>query len=71
MTIYENYQIKPSQHQPMSLIIVTDGRGGKIPACLEGMFTSVNIAKNAIDAYLTQKESDGKKSNKTVAKSGA
>ena len=69
MIIYRGYQIKPSQTHPACLIVVTDGKGGKIPAVLEGMYTHSNMAQRDIDLYLDNKElkeTDGKKSNKTV-----
>jgi NCAIR mutase (PurE)-related protein len=64
--IYEGYQVKPHNQHPKHYIVVTDGRGGKIPSMLEGMFTTPVLAKAAIDNYLTTKATDGKKSNKTV-----
>ena len=70
MIIYRGYQIKPSPLAPNSLIVVTDGKGGKIPSVLEGMYTHSNIAQRDIDLYLDNKElkeTDGKKSNKTVS----
>ena len=53
---YKGYQIKPSKTVPNHLIIVTAGRGGKIPAVLDGGFTSTNLAQRHIDAYLESKE---------------
>ena len=53
---YKGYQIKPNKHMPNQLIVVTAGRGGKIPSVLDGMFTSTSIAKTHIDAYLESKE---------------
>lgn len=70
MIIYRGYQIKPSPYIPTSLIVVTDGKGGKIPSVLDGMYTHGHIAKRDIDLYLDNKElkeADGKKSNKTVS----
>ena len=70
MIIYEGYQIKPQPQNPKTLVIVTDGRGGKIPACLEGLYTSVGVAKLAIDSYLPNKpvkDEDGR--TKTISKS--
>ena len=46
---YKGYQIKPSPLSPKSCIIVTSGRGGKIPDVMNGMFTSIGIAKSIID----------------------
>lgn len=69
MIIYRGYQIKPAPHAPNTLIVVTDGKGGKIPSVLDGMYTQSHLAKRDIDLYLDNKElkeTDGKKSNKTV-----
>jgi NCAIR mutase (PurE)-related protein len=57
--IHEGYQVKPHKEFPASSIIVTDGKGGKIPDMLSGMFTSPAIAMQTIDKYLeikTKKE---------------
>lgn len=56
MIIYKGYQIKPHKEIPSNYIIVTDGKGGKIPGVLEGLFTGTNLAKQHIDAYLDAKE---------------
>ncbi len=53
---YRGYQIKPHRELPNSLIVVTSGRGGKIPNALAGMFTSLGIAKREIDSYLEKRE---------------
>ena len=50
--IHEGYQVKPHKELPTSYIIVTDGKGGKIPNVLSGMFTSPTIAIATIDRYL-------------------
>jgi len=55
ITSYEGYDIKPHKEMPSSYIVVTSGKGGKIPVCLEGMFTSRAIAKEKIDVYLRSK----------------
>lgn len=56
ITEYKGYQIKPQKNMPSILIIVTAGKGGKIPAVLDSMFTKLEYAKSAIDSYLTSKE---------------
>jgi hypothetical protein len=56
MIIYKGFQIKPHKEFPATCIIVTDGKGGKIPNVLSGLFTSTGIAQNQIDSYLDQKE---------------
>lgn len=53
---YRGYQIKPQKDMPSILIVVTSGKGGKIPAVLDSMFTKPEYAKSAIDSYLTSKE---------------
>lgn len=52
---YEGYDIKPHKEIPTNYVVVTSGKGGKIPNCLEGLFTSRAIAKEKIDAYLRSK----------------
>ena len=52
---YLGYQIKPHKEYPSSYIVVTAGKGGKIPDVLSGMYTSTGIAKTAVDKYLASK----------------
>ena len=62
---YKDYQIKPNPLSPKSYLIVTSGRGGKIPDVMTGMFTSIGIAKQVIDSYIEKKEqTNGKKGSK-------
>ena len=64
--IHKGYQIKPHKETPTSYIIVTDGKGGKIPDCLSGLFTSTGIARKEIDSYVEIKEvKDAKKLDKS------
>lgn len=65
ITIHRGYQIKPHKEIPTNYIIVTDGKGGKIPEVMSGLFTTRAIAKDTIDKYLVSKESDGKTSTKS------
>ena len=58
MIEYEGYQIKPHKEFPSNVIIVTAGRGGKIPNVLDGLFTSGLVAKEAIDRYLENKKKE-------------
>lgn len=60
MIIYKGYQVKPHSIYPAHYIIVTDGKGGKIPDVLSGMFTKTDIATIAIDKYLETKASKDK-----------
>ena len=55
MKEFKGYYIKPDKNTPNSYVIVTSGRGGKIPAVLDGLFTSVQIGMNAVDKYLMGK----------------
>lgn len=52
---YKGFQVKPQTNMPAHYIIVTSGKGGKIPNIMQGLFTSVGIAKNTIDHYLASK----------------
>lgn len=52
---FEGYQIKPHKEVPTNYVVVTAGRGGKIPDVLDGVFTTPTIAKNAITNYITSK----------------
>lgn len=61
---YKGYQIKPDSKLPSNYIVVTAGRGGKIPAMLDSLFTTPSIAKETIDIYLAGKE-NGKASSES------
>ncbi len=56
MKEFKGYYIKPDKQFPNNCVIVTAGRGGKIPNILDGLFTSIQTATNAIDKYLMVKE---------------
>lgn len=64
MIEYKGYYIKNDKLVPRHLRIVTTGRGGKIPDALEGIFTSLGLAKTAIDTYV------GERDAKAVSKGG-
>lgn len=53
--IHNGYEVKPHKEHPASYIVVTAGKGGKIPNVLGGMFTSPTIAMAEIDRYLASK----------------
>lgn len=55
MIIYKDYQIKPDKKYPSTYVCVTDGKGGKIPDVLSGLFTSSGLVKKTIDKYLEDK----------------
>jgi hypothetical protein len=50
-------------------VIVTAGKGGKIPDVLDGVFTSVGIAQQAVDQYLSTKPRKEKDDDEARAKS--
>ena len=52
---YRGYLIKPHPQFPVSFTVATEGRGGKIPDMLSGLFTSLGTVKNAVDQYLLTK----------------
>lgn len=56
--IHSGYQVKPHKEHPASYIVVTDGKGGKIPDMLTGLFTSPAIAIQTIDRYLDSKKKE-------------
>ena len=64
MISHKDYYIKPSTLNPKSYIVVTTGRGGKIPDVLSGMFTSISYAKYVIDTYIEVRDA------KKISKSG-
>ena len=70
MIIYNGYQIKPHAQVPTCYVVVTDGKGGKIPAILEGLFTTPTLAKEVIDRYLETKVNKEPKDDKEVNKRG-
>jgi len=51
MKTYKGYIVKAAPQTPQHVVISTEGRGGKIPACLSGMFTSYATAYREIDQY--------------------
>lgn len=69
MKTYKGYQIKGHKEFPSMLVIVTEGRGGKIPDCLSGLFTSHGLCYAEIDKYLETKQKDTK-NDKTVNEAG-
>lgn len=55
ITQFEGYDIKPHKEVPTCYIVVTSGKGGKIPDCLSGLYTSRTYATQAIERYLESK----------------
>jgi hypothetical protein len=52
---YKGYDIKPHKEVPTCYIVVTSGKGGKIPDVLSGLYTTPVVAQAAIDKYLDSK----------------
>ena len=59
--IYKGYIVKSDKNFPSLLTVSTVGRGGKIPAVLEGLFTSFGDVKQVIDTYTEGKDADKEK----------
>lgn len=54
---YKGYIIKSFHQSPSLKVVVTSGRGGKIPDTLSGKYTSDALAKAEIDRYLDKEDS--------------
>lgn len=52
---HRGYLIKAYKESPSCYAVVTAGKGGKIPDILSGLYTSRDLAKAAIDLYLSTK----------------
>lgn len=65
---YRDYDIKPHRETPNNYVIVTSGKGGKIPDILGGMFTSTAIAKLFVDNYLLGKPQKEANNAKEISK---
>jgi len=52
---YKGFHIKPHKEFPLSYIVVTAGKGGKIPEVLTSHYTTPTYAKEEIDKYLATK----------------
>lgn len=71
ITEYKGFHIKPHKEHPSCYIIVTAGKGGKIPDYLSGMFTKRDLAKIEIDTYLATKPTKDKINAETVNTGGS
>lgn len=71
ITEHKGYQVKPHKEHPTCYIVVTAGKGGKIPDCLIGMFTTRVLAKNEIDKYVETKPVKDKSNAETLTTSGS
>lgn len=71
MKEYRGYIIKADKTHPSNCVIVTAGRGGKIPNVLDGLFTSVRVGMQAVDKYLMGKPEKDVINDEKVDKSGS
>lgn len=67
---YRSYIIKPHAQVPSVYVVARAGQGGSIPKVLEGVFTSPTVAKQVIDTYEDNKESEEPKNDKKLVKRG-
>lgn len=67
MITYQDYKIQPNKALPMTYEIVFDGKGS-VAQPLQGLFTSIGLAKQAIDNYLFGRTS--KKQNAKAVSEG-
>ncbi|GAF77756.1 unnamed protein product [marine sediment metagenome] len=68
MKTHNGYIIKMYNKSPSLKVIVTEGKGGKIPNDLTGMYTTDKLAMVDIDKYLDKKggKRDKAKTNNTA-----
>ena len=72
MIVYRGFIVKPSPVSPQLVSVATEGKGGKIPAVLGGLFTSYSVVKAIIDRYLDSGKKRGKEDvSETVTEGGA
>lgn len=63
---YKGYLINPSKQVPNLFYVATEGRGGKIPDMLSGLYTTKVLAVSDIDRYLNMKgKTDAKESSES------
>ena len=55
MIKHRGYYITPAKQSPNLYYIATEGKGGKIPNCLTGLYTKT-MAIREIDKYVEVKE---------------
>lgn len=58
---YKGYLINPSKTGPSLYSVAVEGKGGKIPNCLSGYYTTRTFAISDIDRYLDTKEKSNAK----------
>jgi len=68
---YKGFYIQPHKEHPTCYVIVTAGKGGKIPDILLGMYTTKTLARFDIDKYLDSKPKKEKNNDETLPESGS
>ena len=63
---HKGFYIQPHKEHPTCYTVVTTGKGGKIPDCLSGMFTTRSIAKFEIETYVNNRPVKEKTSGETI-----
>lgn len=66
--VYKGYIISPTSSGAKCYSIATEGRGGKIPKIMEGLFTSRGSAMQVVDYYLASKEKAVTENAKEISK---
>lgn len=66
---YKGYIISPASSGAKCYSIATEGRGGKIPDIMGGVFTSRGVAMQLIDSYVESKQKNVKTNDEKISKS--
>lgn len=66
---HKNFYIQPHKDHPTCYTVATVGKGGKIPDCLSGLFTTRAVAKSEIDTYVNSRPTKEKNSGETLSES--
>jgi hypothetical protein len=65
---HRDFYIRPKKDYPYCYVISTVGKGGTVPDCLSGMYTTKTLAKTDIDKYLNNKPVKEEKNGETIDK---
>ncbi len=68
---HKGYYIKPAPSAPQCYVIVTTGKGGKIPDCLAGLYNKKSLAMTDIDNYQESKPIKEKSNGETISTGGS
>ena len=63
---HKGFYVQPHKEHPTCYVVVTTGKGGRIPDILSGMFTTRTLAKYEIDSYLNSKPTKEKTNGEAV-----